>query len=137
MKCPVCRAPYRENPTCSRCQVDLSPLIEIRNRALIQYNRALEFAKNGEWNDALKCVDRAIHFFRKEGTFYLLHGKILAHLHRYKEAYNAWQLALQYDSLAAAQTCLSTFQNLLYLQLAEPASQTEKSGKSIAQRFFR
>lgn len=109
-KCPVCRAPYRNNPVCPRCQTDLLDLITIRNQAILHYNRALDHALQGEWEQALEFVEEAILHFHGQGEFHLLHGKILAHAHLYPEALKAWQQALALDSnLIQAQQCLEAF----------------------------
>ena len=114
IKCPVCRAPYRETSPCPRCQTDLLPLLEIRNHALRCYNDALEQAQAAHWTVALEKIDQAIAHFQNQGEFHLLRGKILAHLRQYPGACQAWHMALHYDpSLTAAQTCLTTFSHLL------------------------
>ncbi|MBF0287883.1 MAG: tetratricopeptide repeat protein [SAR324 cluster bacterium] len=114
MKCPVCRAPFRGDPVCSRCQTNLLPLLEIRHHAFCYYNQALEQAKKQQWEQAAASMDAAVDQFQSQTEFHLLRGKILAHLHRYHEAIHAWQTALHLNpSSTEAQKCLSTLTDLI------------------------
>ena len=40
LTCPVCRARFRGETSCSRCGADISPLMELATRAFVLRNRA-------------------------------------------------------------------------------------------------
>ncbi|MBF0236117.1 MAG: hypothetical protein HQM12_00310 [SAR324 cluster bacterium] len=114
MKCPVCHAPYRGKPVCTRCQCDLTPLLQIRNNAVFFYNQAVMAARQEHWHEALRLVDQALEWFSAQAEFHLLRGKLLAQLHRYQEIIPAWKTALRYDpDSQRTQTALEAFQHLL------------------------
>ena len=114
MKCPVCRAPYRENPICSRCQTNLQPLLEIRNNAISYYNDALTKAQQSEWNEALSSLEQATSHYEPQAEFHALRGKIYAHLQQYENACLAWKKALKHNpSFPSAQNCLNTLSHLM------------------------
>ncbi|MGK5094099.1 hypothetical protein WDW89_19050 [Deltaproteobacteria bacterium TL4] len=122
MKCPVCRAPYRENAICSRCKTDLQPLLEIRNNAFLYYNYAVAQARQSEWTQALNTLEQALSLYESQAEFHTLRGKIHAHLHQYKEAHLAWKDALKHNaSFPSAQNCLNTLSHLLREMKANPS----------------
>ncbi len=57
--CPVCRARFRGTEICSRCGVDLSPLLLLSARAFRLRQRAREMLGEGDFRQALVCAEKA------------------------------------------------------------------------------
>jgi len=53
MKCPTCRAAWREEPECARCGSDLEPLMRVAAAAFHHRTAATEALAVGRWNEAL------------------------------------------------------------------------------------
>jgi hypothetical protein len=57
--CPVCRARFRGAEICSRCGADLSPLLLLSAHAFRLRGRARELLGEGNFRQALACVEEA------------------------------------------------------------------------------
>ena len=53
MRCPTCRAPWREQPECSRCGSDLAPLMRLAAEAWRHRIAAAGSLACGRWRAAL------------------------------------------------------------------------------------
>jgi hypothetical protein len=53
MRCPTCRAPWREAPECPRCGSDLAPLMHVAAAAFHHRTAATEALTAGRWSEAL------------------------------------------------------------------------------------
>jgi tetratricopeptide (TPR) repeat protein len=109
MKCPVCRAIYRPNDTscCQRCKTDLSPLIQIHDRAVWHYRQAMQFFAIGDYLAAQAQNDRAIALYSKNADFHALAGQLWALQGEFARAIVAWKQAQQLEpSHPIAGNCL-------------------------------
>jgi hypothetical protein len=79
MRCPTCRAPWREQPECSRCGSDLAPLMRLWADAW-RYRAAAAAALAGQrWSEALHHAREANRLHRTEaGDDLLLIARLLA-----------------------------------------------------------
>lgn len=66
---------------------------EIRSKRCL--DRAEEFIKNGQYEDALKAIEQAIQFDRKAPFPYEYKGDLLFHLKCFKEAFVSYSAALK------------------------------------------
>ena len=112
MKCPVCRAVYRSsNGLCRRCGVDLSPLIDICDRAIGHYRQALVALEAGDIAKATASNDQALALNANDAAFYALAGRLRALSGDLPAAIRCWQQALKLDPKhAAASQCLALLQ---------------------------
>lgn len=114
MKCPVCGAPYRQQLLCGRCSFDFSPVLRIYNEAVEKYNQGLEKARQTLWKPALKLLEEAIQLYCQEPKFFVLKGKLHAHLLQYEPARKCWQQALRMDEQNdSASLCLRHLNRLM------------------------
>lgn len=114
IKCPVCDHAYEGEADCTQCGSDLRLMLGIWNQASLFYNDALTLAKAKCWTQALEEVNRAILYVGARPEFHLFRGKILAHLHRYTDASEAWEFCLELNSAdLKAQNCLKQISTLL------------------------
>jgi hypothetical protein len=63
LRCPVCRAPWKDDSTCPRCGSDLTFLSTLRQKARCLFHRALRHARQGEDCQALALVDESLGLF--------------------------------------------------------------------------
>jgi len=63
LRCPVCRAPWKDLPDCPRCGSDLAFLATIREKAHFHLDRAVWFAQHHEHTKALKHVEESLALF--------------------------------------------------------------------------
>ena len=115
MKCPVCRAPYRPasassaadsdaahaNPAlrsalCRRCGVDLSPLIQLHDRAIWHYRQAIQAFRAGDYAVAIASNDQAIALW-SNADFHAFAGQLWALQGEFLQAIAAWKIAHQLD----------------------------------------
>jgi Flp pilus assembly protein TadD len=109
MKCPVCRATYRPNETssCQRCKTDLSPLMQIHDRAVWHYRQAMQFFATGDYLAAQAQNDRAIALHSNHADFHALAGQLWALQGHFQQAIVAWKQAQQLEPLhPVACSCL-------------------------------
>ena len=66
MRCPTCRAPWREEPECPRCGSDLAPLMHIAAAAFHHRTAAGEALTTGRWSVALHHATEANRLHRTE-----------------------------------------------------------------------
>jgi hypothetical protein len=66
MRCPTCRAPWREEPECPRCGSDLAPLMRAAAAAFHHRAAAAEALTTGRWIDALHHATEANRLHRTE-----------------------------------------------------------------------
>ena len=66
MRCPTCRAPWREAPECPRCGSDLTPLMRVAATALHHRTAAAEALAAERWGDALHHASEANRLHRTE-----------------------------------------------------------------------
>ncbi len=77
-KCPVCHAKFKENPICSRCKTDLSPLISTIDQAIQLYNQALTLTENNHFQQALSRVESALKWYNKLNRFHQLKNNLIS-----------------------------------------------------------
>lgn len=117
MKCPVCRAPYRSTAppsfTCRRCSADLTPLIQLHDRAIHHYRQAIALLQSANYAAAQQQVQQAIAFSHANADFHALDGQLQALTGQWEGAIAAWKRASQLDPKhPLANHCLSTLQQL-------------------------
>lgn len=66
MKCPTCRAPWREDPDCPRCGSDLTPLMRAAAAAYHHRTAAAAALTAGRWSEALRHASEANRLHRTE-----------------------------------------------------------------------
>lgn len=66
MRCPTCRAAWREAPECPRCGSDLTPLMRVAAAAFHHRTAAGEALNAGRWSDALHHANEANRLHRTE-----------------------------------------------------------------------
>jgi hypothetical protein len=59
-RCPVCRAPFKNDPVCYRCGADLSPLLAIEAEAGALERRAVLLLGTGELLEARRASEDAL-----------------------------------------------------------------------------
>ena len=59
-RCPVCRAPFKNDPVCYRCGADLSPLLAIEAEAAAREREAVALLGTGQWLEAHWAAERAL-----------------------------------------------------------------------------
>lgn len=110
MKCPVCRAIYRpanETSLCRRCKADLSPLIQIHDRALWHYRQAIQLVKAGDYAAAQTQNNQAIALHYNNADFHALAGQLWALQGEFHLAQAAWKQAQKLEPLhPVACSCL-------------------------------
>lgn len=119
MKCPVCRAPYRpsQDPKatsqlllCRRCGADLTPLIQLYDRAILHYRRAIAAKQTQDYTTAQAAIQQAIALHR-HADFHALAGQLYALQGQFEGAIAAWKLAQSLDpNHSVASPCLSLMQ---------------------------
>jgi predicted amidophosphoribosyltransferase len=72
MRCPTCRAPWREEPECARCGSDLTPLMQLAAMAWRHRNAAAAALSAGRWDEALDHAAEANRLHRTEASDELL-----------------------------------------------------------------
>jgi predicted amidophosphoribosyltransferase len=78
MKCPTCRAPWREAPECPRCGSDLAPLMHVAAAAFHHRTAATEALAAGRWSEALHHASEANRLHRmKRGDELLLVAQLV------------------------------------------------------------
>ena len=79
MRCPTCRAPWREQPECSRCGSDLAPLMRLSAEAWRSRAAAAASLAGRRWNEAIHHAREANRFQRTQaGDDLLLIARLLA-----------------------------------------------------------
>jgi Tfp pilus assembly protein PilF len=121
MKCPVCRATYRPSGDrssaadeadllCRRCGVDLSPLIQIHDRAVWHYRQAIQALQARDYAAAAHHNHQALALDRHNADFHALAGQISALQGDLWQAIASWKTARQLDpQQAIANACLQCF----------------------------
>jgi hypothetical protein len=66
MRCPTCRAPWREDPECARCGSDLTPLMRVAAAAFHHRTAAAEALTAGRWSEAARHASEANRLHRTE-----------------------------------------------------------------------
>jgi tetratricopeptide (TPR) repeat protein len=108
MKCPVCRATYRSSGNansqsrslsvplnCHRCGVDLAPLIDVHDRAIAYYRRAIQALQDGDYTAAMIWNNQALALWFGNADFHALAGQLWALQGEFRQAIAAWEKALQ------------------------------------------
>lgn len=116
MKCPVCRAAYRPSPAClcKRCGADLTPLVEIHDRAIHHYRQAITSFNIGAYDTAQAYLDQAIAIDHRNADFYALSGQLWALQGNFQQAIDAWKQAKQLDPKhPTAASCLQIMLELV------------------------
>lgn len=72
MKCPTCRAPWREEPECPRCGSDLAPLMQLAAAAWRHRTAAAAALIAGRWNEAVQHAAEANRLHRTDAGDELL-----------------------------------------------------------------
>jgi predicted amidophosphoribosyltransferase len=80
MRCPTCRAPWREEPACQRCGSDLTPVMRVAAAAFHHRTAATDALTAGRWSEALHHATEANHLHRTE------HGDVLVLMARLVQA---------------------------------------------------
>lgn len=117
MKCPVCRTLYRSlgspTPACRRCGVDLSPLIDIHDRALWHHRQAIASFQAGDYPAAAVQNDRALALYPHHPDFQAFAGQLWALQGKFAPACAAWQAAQRLNPQhPTASQCLQICQQL-------------------------
>jgi hypothetical protein len=95
MKCPVCPAadiPI-EAQCCSNCGADLTPVLRINQLAAAEFNKALEFAGDGNTDLALCHAQGAVAMDENLMPARKLLGKLLWRKRRFEDAIRQWTQA--------------------------------------------
>ncbi len=99
MKCPVCNAPYRPSGepvySCRRCGVDLSPLLQLYDRALRHHREAIEAFQSGDYETAIARNRQARELCANDAEFQAFAGQLLATRGEFAAAARAWRKALR------------------------------------------
>jgi len=66
MRCPTCRAHWREAPECARCGSDLAPLMRVAATAFHHRIAAVEALTAGRWSEAAHHANEANQLHRTE-----------------------------------------------------------------------
>jgi tetratricopeptide (TPR) repeat protein len=122
MKCPVCRATYRANPTisCRRCGADLAALIQLHDQAIGHHRQAIAHFAAGNLATAIAMNAQAIALHSQQAQFHAFAGQLFALQGDLGQALRSWQLAKTLDpQVPMASDCLMTYT----LMLAEIDSQ--------------
>ncbi len=117
MKCPVCRARYQtgQQALCRRCGADLTMLIQLHDRALWHYRRAIELLRAQDYPAAQAQLQQAIALNSRESAFYALDGQLWALQGQFQPAIAAWQQARQLNPKEPiAVECLQRFAALAH-----------------------
>lgn len=88
------------------------PVVAIVDRSIALYNAALETARAGDWERALRLVDGAIELVATRAEYHLLRGKINAHRAGYAEAAADWRRAARLDPESDAAGLASMLERL-------------------------
>lgn len=103
MKCPVCRAPYRPDSataeatqSCRRCGVNLSPLIQLHDRAIWHHRQAIQAFRAGDYDTAIASNNQAIALW-SHADFHAFAGQLWALQGEFLQAIAAWKTAQQLD----------------------------------------
>ena len=72
MRCPTCRAAWREQPECARCGSDLTPLMRVAAAAWRHRAAAAEAIAGGRWSEALHHARAANRLQRTDAGHDLL-----------------------------------------------------------------
>ena len=116
MKCPVCRATYRPqrspHPNCHRCGVDLTPLVEIHDRAVWHHRQAIASFQSGDYATATIHNNRALTLYPNHPDFQAFAGQLWALQGEFALAYSAWKKVQQLNPQhpTASQCLLQLFQ---------------------------
>ena len=79
MRCPTCRAPWREQLECSRCGSDLAPLMRLSAEAWRHRTAAAGSLAGERWSEALDHAREANRLHRTQsGDDLLLLARLLA-----------------------------------------------------------
>ncbi|MBW4658591.1 MAG: hypothetical protein KME15_07945 [Drouetiella hepatica Uher 2000/2452] len=107
MKCPVCRALYRPASataeaaqSCRRCGVNLSPLIQLHDRAVWHHRQAIQAFRAGDYATAIASNNQAIALW-SNADFHAFAGQLWALQGEFPQAIAAWKAAQQIDSQQA------------------------------------
>lgn len=78
MRCPTCRAPWREQRECARCGSDLTSLMRIAAAAWRQRAAAIEALAAGAWPNVQRHASEADRLQRTEhGTTLLWIARLM------------------------------------------------------------
>ncbi len=105
MKCPVCRATYRNTPSsdhpevkpCHRCGADLAPLIQLHDRAIHHHRTAIAQFKAGDLTDAIASNEQAIALHSQHPKFHGFAGQLSAVQGDFIAAVRSWKIAQKLD----------------------------------------
>jgi Flp pilus assembly protein TadD len=121
MKCPVCRATYR-NPTpsepsdvkpCHRCGADLAPLIQLHDRAIHSHRQAIAQFKVGDLQAAMTSNEQAIALHSQHPKFHAFAGQLWAVQGNFKAAVRSWKVSQKLDPKdTIVADCLKILENL-------------------------
>lgn len=121
MKCPVCRAIYRNTPSsatpevklCHRCGADLAPLIELHDRAIYHHRIAIAHFESGDFDSAIASNQQAIALHSQHPKFHAFAGQLWAVQGDFKAAVRSWKVAQKLDPKNAIVTdCLTILETL-------------------------
>lgn len=59
-RCPVCRARFKDEPICTRCGADLSPLLAIEAEAAVLEEQAVALTHTGQWLEVWEVAEQAL-----------------------------------------------------------------------------
>lgn len=118
MKCPVCCAIYRPavppSYLCRRCGVDLSPLIDLHDRAIWHHRQAIASFKAGDRAAATRQNDLALALYPNHHNFQAFAGQLRALEGEFATAIAAWKQAQQLaPQHPIASNCLEICRQLL------------------------
>ena len=125
MKCPVCRATYRNTPSsdhpevkpghhpCHRCCADLAPLIQLHDRAIHWHRTAIAKFQSGDLTAAIASNEQAIALHSQHPKFHAFAGQLSAIQGDFKAAVRSWKIAQQLDPKdAIVSECLTIMETL-------------------------
>lgn len=121
MKCPVCRATYRntsssdyaEVKSCHRCGADLTPLIQLYDRAIHHHRTAIVKFQSGDVTAAIACNETAIALHFQQPKFHAFAGQLWAVQGDFTAAVRSWKIAQKLDPKdAIVNDCLSILKKL-------------------------
>ncbi len=121
MKCPVCRATYRNTSSsatlevapCHRCGADLAPLIQLHDRAIHHHRTAIAQFESGDLNAAIASNQQAIALHSQHPKFHAFAGQLWAVQGDFHAAVRSWKIAQKLDPKDAIVTdCLAILETL-------------------------
>lgn len=89
--CPKCgEINADDSVNCFNCGADLTPLIRLRERYKLYYNKGLELAKNGKFHEAIQSLIMSASLNPRQEQSYIVLGKLFAQRGDYESAKHYW-----------------------------------------------